>query len=149
MAHAQQQVLDAVQAVLAAGGTVAGSRVYLDRVDALQATELPAILITEEQGGETAEQFAVHGIDKRDLSVQVHCVLAHTTTAAADARSFGLEVEKLLAASTSLAAKCSQGWRMTNSRLDINGDADRLLAVRQQSWTFSYLVPATAPDVLI
>jgi hypothetical protein len=148
MAHAQQQILDAVQAVLAAGGTVAGARVYLDRVDPLQATELPAVLI-EEDGGEQAEQFTVHGIDKRSLSVAVHCVLAHSTTAASDARAFGLAVEKLLAASTSLAAKCSQGWRMTGSRQVNNGDGDRLLASRHQTWVFEYLVQATAPDVLI
>mgnify|MGYP005616929333 FL=1 len=148
MAHAQQQILDAVKAVLSAGGTVASSRVFLDRVDPLQATELPAILI-EEESGEQAEQFTVHGIDKRSLSVSVHCVLANTSTAASDARAFGLAVEKLLAASSAIAALCSQGWRMTQSRMVINGDGDRLLASRAQSWVFDYLVQATAPDVLI
>ena len=50
MAHAQQQVLDAVRAALVLAATVAGARVFVDRVDPLQASELPAILVDEDGG---------------------------------------------------------------------------------------------------
>lgn len=145
--HAQQQILNALQALLAAGGTVAGNRVYLDRVDPLQSDELPAILI-EEEDGETAEPYTIHGVEQRELSVSISAVLAHSSTAAADARAFGLAVEKLIAPSTALAALAKLGVRITASRPHNNGEGDRLLAARQQSWRFTYLVSATTPDII-
>jgi hypothetical protein len=149
MAHVQQQILDAMQAVLAAGGTVAGSRVFVDRVDPLQADELPAILIEEDGSGETSEELTVGAIDRRELSVLVHCVLAHTSDAPAQAREFGLAVEKLIAPSAALAALASAGLRITSSRPVFSGDGDRLLASRQQSWVFSYFVRPESPDSFI
>lgn len=149
MAHAQQQILDALQAVLAAGGTVAGARVFLDRVDPLQANELPAILIEEGDGGERAETLCLSGEERRELDVQVSCVLAAATTAPADARAFGLAVEKLIAGSAALGVLARLERRITESRIVINGDGDRLLSSRQQSWRFAYVVSPTAPDVIL
>lgn len=149
MAAAAQQILTALQALLAAGGTVAGTRVYVDTVDPLQPAQLPAIVLEEDPGGEQSEPFTVHGYDKRALGVTVHCVISHSTTAAADARSFGLAVEKLIANSATLAALCSQGHRITANRPAINGDFDQLLAERVQSWSFGYIVAVTAPDIFI
>ena len=146
--HAQQQVLNALQALLAAGGTVAGARVYLDRADPLTASELPAILI-EEDGGESAEPSTIHGVEQRELGVQVAAVLSHSTTAAADARAFGLAVEKLIATSTSLRALAKLGVRIASSRQINSGEFDRLMAAREQSWRFTYLVDAATPDVII
>lgn len=148
MAHAQQQVLDALQALLAGGGTAAGARVFLDRVDPLQPNELPAILIEEEPEGESAEPYTVHGVERRELAVSVSGVVTHSTTAAADARALGLAIEKLVAPSTALAALAKLGVRITNSRLAINGEGDRLMAARQQSWRFVYLVNPATPDVI-
>ena len=148
MAHAQQQVLNALQALLAGGGTVAGSRVFLDRVDPLQPDELPAILIDEDGDGESSEPYTISSLDARELGVQVSCVLAHSTTAAADARAFGLAVEKLAAPSTALAAIAKRGVRITGSRQDNSGEGDRLLAARVQAWRFAYLVDPATPDVI-
>jgi len=149
MASAQQQILDALQTLLAAGGTVAGSRVFLDRVDPLQPSELPAILIEEGSSGETAESFTISGIDRRELAVEVHCVISHSTTAAADARAFGVAVEKLIAPSAALSVKASQGIQLQATRPALQGEGDRLLATRSQSWTFAYLVRSEAPDILL
>jgi hypothetical protein len=147
--HAQQQILDAMQGILAAGGTIAGSRVFLDRVDPLQPGELPAVLLSEEPEGEIVEPSTVEGLDQRELGVAVSCVLAHGTTAAADAREFGLAVEKLLAGSPRLGGLASLGSRITASRMTVNGDGDRLMAARQQSWRVTYLVMPTTPDLPI
>lgn len=147
MAHAQQQILDALKAVLLAGGTSAGSNVFLDRVDPLQPNELPAIRIEEEPEGESAAPFTVHGIEQRELAVSVSGVVTHSTTAAADARALGLAIEKLVAPSSALAALATQGIRITNSRMVINGEGDRLMAAREQSWRFVYLVNPATPDI--
>lgn len=147
MASAQQQILTALQALLAAGGTVAGTRVYLDRVDALQPADLPAITIEED--GERAESIDLAGEQQRESTITVHCALAATTTAAADARAFGLAVEKLIANSAALAALAFDGVYITNSRTEINGDGDRLMASRDQTWLMAYRVDPTAPDVIL
>jgi hypothetical protein len=144
--HAQQQILNALQALLAAGGTVAGASVFVDRVDPLQPEELPAILIEED--GETVDPYTIHGVEQRELSVTVSPVLAHSTTAAADVRAFGLVVEKLIAPSTALAALAKLGVRITASRPVLNGEGDRMLAARQQSWRLTYLVNASTPDII-
>lgn len=149
MPHAQQQVLNAIQAVLAAGGTQAAARVFVDRVDPLQATELPAICIEEGDNGETAEVAFLDGNHRRELAVVINCVLADTTNAGANSRAFGLEVEKLLAASSTVAALCRLGFGISSSRIVNQGEGDRLLASRQQTWQFAYAVSPLAPDVIL
>lgn len=146
--HAQQQILNALQALLAAGGTVAGARVFVDRVDPLQPEELPAILIEEDTDGETAEPDTIHGLEQRELSVIVSGILANSSTAAADARAFGLAIEKLVSPSAALQALAKMGHRITSSRLEINGASDTLLAARQQTWRFAYLVNPATPDII-
>lgn len=148
MASAQQQILNALQAVLAAGGTVAGSRVFVDRVNPLQASELPAILIEEGSAGESVESFMTDTIDRRDLTVDVHCVISNSTTAASDARDFGVAVEKLIVTNAALAALVPLGVQLQATRPTLQGNGDRLLACRSQSWQFSYLVHPATPDVL-
>lgn len=149
MAHAQQQILDTLQALLIAGATVAGARVFVDRVDPLQASELPAILIEESDGGESVELFQLSGDQKRTLDVTISCVLDHTSAAPALARDFGLAVEKAIVADPALRSLCSLGLGLSNSRLVVNGEADRLIASRQQSWSFSYLVSYLSPDLIL
>jgi len=149
MAHAQQQILDALKALLAAGGTVAATRVFLDRVDPLQATELPAICIEEADAGETAEVIFLDGNQQRELAVTIDCVLTDSLDAAPASRAFGLQVEKIIAASSTVAALCRLGYSITSSRLVSRGDTDRRLASRQQSWRFAYAVSPTAPDVIL
>ena len=148
MAHAQQQVLDAVVAAITAAATVAGPRVYLDLVDPLDAAQLPAVLVEEGDGGEQSEFLTLNGDQRRTLSVSVGCVLTNSSTAPADARQFGLAVEKALASSAALQALCRLGLEITDSRLVVNGDLDQLHAARQQSWRFSYRVNPEAPDLI-
>jgi len=146
MASAQKQLLDALQTVLATGGTVAASRVYVDRVDTLQSADMPAVLIDEM--GESVQPFTISGIDARTLTVQAKCVLAHSSTAAADAREFALAVEKLIANSTTLAALASQGVRLQNTRPSADGEVDRIYCARTQTWDLSYLARGATPDTI-
>lgn len=148
MAHAQQQILDALQALLVGGGTVAGARVFVDRVDPLQPSELPAILIEESEDGESAEPFTVSGFEQRELGISISGVVSHATAAAAQARDLGLVIEKLVAPSAALAALAKLGVRITSSRLVKSGDGDRLLAAREQAWRFTYVVSANNPDII-
>lgn len=145
--HAQQQIFNALQSLLAAGGTVAGVRVFLDRVDPLQADELPAIII-EEANGESAEIKQLDGTQRRESIVNIYCCLVASTAAATDCRAFGLEVEKLVAASAALRTLCQYGLSITESRTITNGEGDRLLATRLQTWQLAYRVHPTNPDII-
>jgi hypothetical protein len=149
MAHAQQQILNALQALLIAGATAAAGRVFVDRVDPLQASELPAILIRESDSGESAEVAFLEGTHRRQLEVDVACVFADSADAAAQARSLGLAAEKLIAASAVLLLLCRGGWGMSTSKQVSSGEGDRLLAAREQSWRFVYFVNPTAPDLIL
>ena len=146
MASAQQQIMSALQTMLAAAGTVAGARVYLDRFDPLQSTDLPAIVI--EERGETAEVVELDNTQQRVSSIGVHCVLAHSSTAAHDARAFGLAVEKAIANSAAVQALAHLGMVITESKTDLNGDGAAMLASRDQVWQATYLVHPTNPEII-
>ncbi|MHB8947553.1 MAG: hypothetical protein ACYC4S_00630 [Rhodoferax sp.] len=138
--------MNALQADLVAGATVAGARVYLDRVDALQASDLPAIVI--EDRGETAEVIELDDTQQRQSTFAVHCVLAHGTLAASEARAFGLAVEKVIAGSAAVKALAHLGIYIASAQTEINGEGDRLLASRDQVWQASYLVHPTNPEII-
>lgn len=146
--HVQQQVLDAVQALLLAANTAAGTDVFVDRMDPLKPAQLPAILIGEGENGEDAQPGTIGRLEQRTLDVVIDCAVKQHDTAAADARAFGLVVEKLVRPAASLRALCKLGIRITNSRLVLIGDGDEQYASRRQTWQFTYLVNPSAPDVV-
>jgi len=149
MPHAQQQILAAVQAALvAAPQTSAAANVFIDRVDALQPSELPAILIEEDEAGETVDEETVHGLLRRELLVSVSAMVAHGTAAPANARDLGLQIEKRLASSTALRALCKAGVQIASSRHINAGEADRLMAARLQVWRMTYLAHRATPDTI-
>ena len=148
MAHAQQQIIDALQVLLIAGATAAAGRVFVDRVDPLQPSELPALLITEDDG-ETSETVYLDGGERRELTVVISCVVAADTNATAAARQLGLVVEKLVTGSNALAALARGELRIIRSSPVTSGDGDRLLAAREQGWRFAYFVNPASPDVFL
>ena len=149
MAAASQQILDAIKALLIAGATVAAGRVFVDRVDALQAADLPALLIEEGDDGERVETTFLDGSQRRELSVVINCLLAATDTAAADSRSLGVAVEKLVYPHAALRTLARYGVNLAENRLVMNGEGDRLLANRQQTWRIAFCVNPANPDVIL
>lgn len=146
--HVQQQIIDAVQALLAGGGTAAGSNVYADRVSAIPEGLLPAITVEEAPRGESVDQATISGLQERTYEVLVTCTVKAVEGYAAAARALGLEVEKLMAASPALRALAKGGVRIVASDLDRDGAGSRPMAARRQVWRFTYFVRSTAPDVV-
>ena len=144
MPHAQQQILTAVQAALA-GATDAGSRVFLDRLDALTAAELPAILVEEGPQGETAGPATLSGVDERTFTVLVTGVVKGGSGYAAACRDLGLQIEKVLAARTFSAPKPGR-MRITASRINTHGSGEVPMAAREQIWTTTYFTRRSEPD---
>jgi hypothetical protein len=145
VAHAQQQILDAIQALLAAGDTAAGERVDQDRLDTYKPARLPAIAVSEADAGEDCEPSTIGGLERRELSVLISPILVGSPS---DARAFGLAVEKLVYGSTSLQALCKFGWRISNNRPVSGALADQKYCGREQLWLFTYLVNPATPDVI-
>jgi len=149
MAHVQQQILDAVKTLLAAAATAATSKVFLDRVDALERGDLPAIVIEESPDGETAEPYLISGVEQRVLLVDVAGAVKGGASAPAAARALGLEIEKAMATSAALAALAKGGVRIIASRQINTGDGEEVITARQQRWAFTYFVRPEAPDVVV
>jgi hypothetical protein len=147
MPHLQQQTLDAIRTALVAGATAAGARVFVDRVDPLQANELPAILV-DESDGESVEVDGVMQTYRRSLAVRVICATGGSGAMAA-ARELGLQVERLLAPQLLLGGLASGGLVLTASRPTLQGEGDRLMALRELDYTATNYSQADTPDVAI
>lgn len=149
MAHVQQLTLNAIQAAIALAGVVPAGRVFLDRVDPLQASELPCICITED-GPELVEYLGQEPdgfYQKRALNVQVCCVVAPDATAA-DARTLGLFVEQALQRSAALRGLMA-GYQINSSDYEQSGVAERLFNQRVQRWQFTYTANSNDPTQFI
>jgi hypothetical protein len=149
MAHVQEQILAAVVARLVEAGTSAGANVFLDRVDPLQADELPALLVDESPQGESAQPYTVSGIEQRQYTVRVAGVVSHSTAYGSRARDLGLQAEKALSGNAVLTRLAKGGVRIVSSRLSLSGDVEEAKAAREQTWLFTYLVRPSAPDVAV
>lgn len=148
MLHVQQQILEGVRDALAAAGTSAGARVFLDRPDRLARADLPAILITEAPEGETIEPATVASQGQRVYSVQISCVVTHTSTHAADARALGAEVERVVGAAGFPVPKPGRS-RLAATRVTADGEGEVPYASLEQLWRFTYLTRRGAPDVAL
>lgn len=150
MAHVQQQILDAVKAVLIAAITDAGINVFVDHLDPLAISQLPALLIEEAPSGESVAPSTVSGMQRRDLRVSVTAVVAHASEYGARARELGLQVEKAFGATNAVLMRLAKaGYAIESSRMLLSGEGKEAKAARQQVWRFSYLVRPMAPDVAI
>lgn len=148
MAHVQQQILDGVKAALIAAATGAGANVFLDRLDPLEASELPALLIEEAPEGETVDPQTLDGLEQRAYAVLVTCVVAHAREYGSRARELGAEVEKVLGVSSFAVPKPGRA-RITSARMTFSGEGDRAMAAREQTWRFSYFTRRGAPDTAL
>ena len=149
MTHVQQLTLNAVQTAIALAAVVPAGRVYLDRVDPLQPSELPCICITED-GPELVDYLGQEPdgfYQKRTLDVQVCCVVAPGATAA-DARTLGLAVEQALQRSTVLRWLMA-GYQISSSDYEQSGVAERLFNQRVQRWQFTYTANSNDPTKFI
>ncbi|WP_304306246.1 hypothetical protein [Pseudacidovorax intermedius] len=143
MSHAQQQILEAVQAALV-DGLPPGRLVALDRMDPLAPRELPAVLVQEAPSGESVAPGTVSSLEQRELDVLVSCVVAQGSGYAAAARELGRQVEAILGAPR--LSKPLTRTRLLGSRLALAGEAEDALASREQTWRITYFTRRGEPD---
>lgn len=146
--HLQQQLLSAYQATLVSAATAAGGNVFLDRVDELPQSQLPALHM--EGQGETIESISVDWsqIQDRAYSFTVSCVTGLASGAAAAARNLGKQVEQALFASqaVSTASGKAKALRLEGSTESKDGSAATSLYVVRQTWVVQYVTQSGVPD---
>jgi hypothetical protein len=142
----QQLILEGVRVALAAGGTAAGERVFLDRVDPLTRKELPALMVSEAPEGETVQPQSVSGLEERSYGVLVTCVVADPDSpdAARRGRDLGLQVEQLIGQPTFAVPKPGRA-RIAASRIFLGGEGEVPTTGREQLWRFTYYTRRGAP----
>lgn len=152
--HAQQQILDAVQAALIAAATAAGSRVYLDRTDELPEDQLSAIdILGGDETGEDAIENVGLGwppIQRHVFSFAVSSVTRSASGSAEAARNLAKQVEAALGASAAaiVVGGTSIAMRITASSGQKSPAGNQPMAAQRQTWEASYHTQAGSPDAI-
>lgn len=145
--NVQQLILNAVTASLQAAGIGEGAAVHLDHPDPLSLSDsLPAILVEAAPEGETLTDASVSGLEQRVFGVRVACLVAEVEGYAAEARSLGAAVERVLAAQTFRPAGKQGRCRLRASSITLTSKAEKPLAAYQQTWQITYFTRRGAPD---
>lgn len=149
--HLQQQILEYAQATVVAASTAASSHVYLDRVDEILQSDLPAVHI---EGGD--EEAIADSIDfptyyTRRYAFSVACIVGQATGAAKAARNLAKQVEAALLASTTTFTANGKAKALTllgSTESKDGASATSLFEVRQQ-WQAHYMTLGGSPDTPI
>ena len=143
--HINQQVLEAIQANLAAAATSAGSNVFLDRLDAVPEAKIPAILIEGVGDVVDAQTVGFPPIYSRQYSFTVACLASGTAQAA---RNLAKQVEAALCANLAAytANSLAKALLLTGSNEGKDGSGTTGLFEVRQSWTAQIMTVGNVPD---
>ena len=150
--HLQNQLLDFVLATITGAGTAAGSSVFLDRVDELPESSLPAVLI-EGIGDVRVEAvgFDWPPTQQRTYAFAITCVVHHADGAGRDARNLAGQVEQALLASGVVASAgnlASGPMRLQPGQEIRDGASELHLYGVRQIWHVDYVTAAGIPDAV-
>lgn len=143
--HQQQQILDAVQALLVTANTAAGANVFVELLDSLQESQLPAIHI--EGGDEDINNDSLNSpaYQLRAYQFTTACIVAGTGK---DARNLAAQIEVALFASPGNASGKANTLVLTGSEVRKDGSGAIPLFEVQQKWQAQYITRAGIPDAL-
>lgn len=149
-AYMQQQILDALKAALIAASTGCGSNVFVDRTDALQPTELPAILIeADEETIENVLTMSRPQRQRRDFNVLVAPTVANNTTAGATLREICKQVELAIYGDSALNALVRDVPRLQGSKTSLFGEGETAMAQQPMAWSMPYFTLSNQPDASV
>lgn len=146
MTPVQQQILDGIRSALVLADTMAQHRVFLDRLDPLEAGDLPALLVEASPDGEVIEPASTKGLQQRVFPVTVTAVVAHATGYGVLSRELGGEVEACMGASSFAIPKPGRA-QIAASRPIRSGEGDQARAALMQTWQITYFTRRGAPDI--
>lgn len=144
MNHQRHVIREAIVALLAAGGTAAGARVYDTPVDVR--TTFPALVV--EDLGEQQQVYAVAAGGQRPverlLVISVTAELQQNNAYARARDQLLADVEALLAVASIPGVKNIAPAGYTP---DLSNDGERPVAVGRQRFEITYITPQARPDL--
>lgn len=148
--HLQNQLLDFVKATL--DSAVTSATVYLDRVDELPLSVLPAILI-EGMGDVRVEAvtFDFPAAQQRTYAFAITSVVKHVDGAGRSARNLAGLVEAALLSTAAVASangKASGPMRLQPGQEVRDGESEVSLYGVRQIWHVDYVTAAGIPDTV-
>lgn len=146
--HIQQQILDAAKTILLAANTAANTSVFLERVDELMESDLPAIHIEggDEDVSDESVNFPV--IQYRRFQFTTSCIVAGADYGRA-ARNLSKQVETaFLSSATPLNGKASL-LSLRGSTVQKDGTGAVVLFEIRQQWQATYYTRGAVPDALM
>jgi len=148
MAHVITQIRDAIAANLGAMATVPASRVFVDRLYALERADLPCVLVSVTNDTATPGSFGAGIVFDRNVTIDVHVCVSAKGTFDTDANAIQDEVEKAIAADPTLGGVATV-VRYTGRAKTISGDGDTPFVALALQYDAAYRTLSTAPDVAV
>lgn len=145
--HLRRQIRDAVLAKLQ-GLTTTGINVFSDRVYALSDEELPALMVKTESESSQPNAMMASRLMQRDLSITVSAYVKAVSNLDNTLDQICKEVEMALAADTSLGG-LTKDLYLTATNMTLEGSAEKPRGLTEMTFTVSYYVKETAPDVAL
>jgi hypothetical protein len=145
MPHIRTTIREGIAAALAAAGTAAGSRVFSERVQAVDAAEYPFIelsLVREQQQRTAYGGGRANALIERTLDINVH----YTQKAASGYYNAADEALRLIDAA--LASATIAGLKdiePSGTLFDLEIDGDKPLYTVTQTYTVTYITPQGNP----
>jgi len=146
--HLRRQIRDAAAALIAAGATAAGSRVYAGRRTPLATASLPAVCVFTDD--EEVEVLSIHGPHKqqRTIRLAVRLLAADGATAPQDALdALSVQVEALLGAAGALSTVC-RALSLSSAAFEPAEETAGAVEALTLSYVATVTAAANAPDVL-
>lgn len=146
--HVQQQILEQTKSALLAASTLAGLNIFLERVDELMETDLPAIHIEGGDEDVTARSIGHPVIQDRSYSFTTSCI-GSGADCARTARNLAKQVEQaLLTSAIPLSGKAST-LQLEGSTVAKDGSGAIALFEVRQKWRATYYTQGGVPDAHI
>jgi len=144
MAHARQQIREAIAAVIT-GLTTTGTNVYQSRVYPLETAKLPSLIVytTEE---EIEEYNGTRTI--RNLSVVIEGYAKATSNVDDTLDTIAEEVETAIFADAKIGGRCKFGMLQT-TEITLTGEQEKPLGKIEMTFVFIYHVDGASPGTLL
>ena len=144
--HLRQQIVDAVVTTVT-GLTTTGSRVFKERVYALEATNLPGILV--EDGDERLDTTTLSAPRTlvREMRINVLGVAGSITTLGATLNQIAQEVEIAMAMPVAALAGKAKASSLATISKSMSGDGSQPLGTITLAYDVVYFTAENSPDV--
>lgn len=145
--HVRRQIRDAAVALLT-GLSITGSRVYKSRVQRLESTDLPCLLVNTDSEQIEAQTIALNSILERQLNLSVRILVQNSTTFddVVDAVIKDIEVAINASAASKTLNGLAENIEMKSIEVSVDATGEQPIAEANIIFLVTYYTLANAPD---